>query len=107
MPLSAMGEDAFLDLVLELGAEDARMEDGAYGIETAPADFLRIRDEIEARDLPIASAALVMVPRNLVEPLPDVVPAVVQLLETLEELDDVQHVWANLEPDAFDAVAAR
>jgi len=107
VPLSAMSEDAVLDLVLELGAEDARIEDEAYAIETAPAELLRIRDEMEARELPVVSAALVMVPRNLVEPSPDAVPAVAQLIEALEDLDDVQQVWANIDPDVVDAHEAR
>ena len=94
----AMGEEAFLELALELGADDVSTEGGELELFTAVEDFNRVRDELERRGVPLVAKELAMIPDSTIEVAN---PAqVVRLIDALEDQDDVQHVWANLEVDA-------
>jgi YebC/PmpR family DNA-binding regulatory protein len=94
----AMGEEAFLELALELGADDVSTEGGELELFTAVEDFNRVRDELERRGVPLLAKELAMIPDSTIEVAN---PAqVVRLIDALEDQDDVQHVWANLAVDA-------
>jgi transcriptional/translational regulatory protein YebC/TACO1 len=92
-----MSEEAFMELALELGAEDVSVDEDVYEIVTAVADFNGIREELERREVPLAVKQLSMVPQTTVEVDPDNAPKLMQLIEALEDQDDVQNVWANFE----------
>lgn len=94
---AAMSEEELMELALELGVED--IETGElYELFTSPEDYARVREELAARDVPLAAAELAMIPQSTVE-LGDNTGAVLRLVEALEDHDDVQHVWANFEVD--------
>ena len=96
---SAMDEEKFMELALDLGADDVSIEDDHYEIIAAVEDFARIQDELERRGVPLAVKELSMVPQSTV-PLPgDRAAAVLRLMEALEDHDDVQKVWANFDVD--------
>jgi YebC/PmpR family DNA-binding regulatory protein len=96
---SAMDEEKFMELALDLGADDIATEEDHYEIFTAMEDFARIQEELERRGVPAAVKELAMIPQTTV-PLPsDRAGAVMRLMESLEDHDDVQKVWANLDVD--------
>lgn len=96
---SAMDEEKFMELALELGADDVAIEEDHYEVYTAVEDFARVQEELERRGVPPAAKELSMVPQNTV-PLPaDRSSAVLRLMESLEDHDDVQKVWANFDVD--------
>jgi YebC/PmpR family DNA-binding regulatory protein len=93
-----LDEEAFLELALELGVDDVSTEGGEFELFTAVEDFNRVRDELERRGVPLVAKELAMLPDAQLEvanPTP-----VVRLIDALEDHDDVQHVWSNLEIDA-------
>jgi YebC/PmpR family DNA-binding regulatory protein len=92
-------EDAALEAALEAGAEDFRREDDVYVVTTDPASFHAVKTALEARGLVPTEAELAMVPRNTVPVSGSDVETLFKLIETLEDLDDVQKVWANFEVD--------
>jgi YebC/PmpR family DNA-binding regulatory protein len=92
---SAMDEEAFMELALDLGADDIATGEEHYEIFTAIEDWNRVRDELEKRGLPVAVKELAMVPNNSMELPGDKVGGILRLLEALEDHDDVQKVWAN------------
>lgn len=93
----AMDEEAFLELALDLGVDDVSTEGGELEIYTAVEDYNRVREELERRELPLAAKELAMVPDSTIGVAN---PAqVLRLIDALEDQDDVQHVWANLEVD--------
>ena len=94
---SAMSEENFMELALELGAEDVSMDDQIYEILTAVEDFTTIKDELEKREIPLEVKTLAMVPQNTVEVDEEAAPRLIRLVEALEDQDDVQDVWANFE----------
>ena len=95
----AMDEERFMELALELGAEDMAVEQESYEIYTATEDFTTTQEELERRGVTVAAKELAMVPQTHVDVSPDRVNQVLRLVEALEDHDDVQHVWANLNID--------
>ena len=96
---TGLDEDKAMELVLEAGAEDLVHEDDAYIVTTDPAQFHLVRSALEEKRLKIEEAELAMVPRNTVRVEGADAQAVVKLVEALEDLDDVQKVWANFDVD--------
>lgn len=98
----ALDEDAAMEAALDAGAEDLRREDEQYVITTAPNDFHAVRTALESKGIRIAEAELAMVPKTTVRIEGRDAESLLKLLEELEELDDVQKVWANFDIDVAD-----
>ena len=93
-------EDAMLELALEAGAEDFRREDDVYIVTTDPTSFHAVQAALAAKKVIPTESELAMVPKNTVAVSgKDNVSSLLKLIDTLEELDDVQKVWANFEID--------
>ncbi|HSU82479.1 MAG TPA: YebC/PmpR family DNA-binding transcriptional regulator [Thermoanaerobaculia bacterium] len=103
---STMDEERFMELALELGADDVAIEEDVYEIYTPMEGFIGTQEELERRDVPTAAKELAMVPQTTLDVPPDKVNQVLRLMDALEDHDDVQKVWANLNIDA-NALAAR
>ena len=95
-------EDATLEAALEAGAEDFSREDDSYVVTTDPASFHAVKAALEARKIMPVEAELAMVPKNSVAVTGADVATLLKLIDTLEELDDVQKVWGNFEIDDAD-----
>lgn len=101
-------EDALLEIGLDSGADDVRLEGDLVTIVGAPTEFLPLKARLEARGLELASAELGYMPQVSV-PVSDKDAArkVLRLIDELEENDDVQSVYANYEiPDEWIAELA-
>jgi len=92
-------EDSLMEAVLEAGGEDLRREDDQYVVTTAPGDFHSVRGALQNKALPIVEAELAMVPKMTVKVEGRDAETLLRLIESLEELDDVQKVWANFDID--------
>src|SRR5438105_292388 len=97
-------EDSLMELVLDAGGEDLQREDAQYVITTAPDDFHAVRSTLQSKGLPIVEAELAMVPKTTVKVEGRDAETLLKLIESLEELDDVQKVWANFDIDVADLV---
>lgn len=96
---SAMDEESFMELALDLGAEDVAVHEDSYEIYSAVEGFQSVQDELERRGVPVLAKQLAMIPQTHVQVPGDRVNQFLRLVETLEDQDDVQHVWANAELD--------
>lgn len=93
-------EDELLGLALDAGAADLRRADGTFEITAAPGDLEGVRRALDARGVPIQSAEVTYVPQSTIRLEGKEAQQVLRLVEGLEELDDVQHVYANFDiPD--------
>ena len=92
-----MSEEGFMEVALELGADDISVEEETYEIFVRPEDYAGVRDELEHKEIALLAAELAMIPRSLIAVPGDKSPKVLRLMEALEEHDDVQHVWANFD----------
>jgi YebC/PmpR family DNA-binding regulatory protein len=89
-------EDKVLEVALDAGAEDVVSdEDGAIEVITAPADFEKVKDAIEAAGFKPELAEVTMRPENTIELTGDDAARMQKLLDVLEDLDDVQNVYHN------------
>lgn len=98
IPREAANEDLVMELALEAGAEDFKVEPEGYEILTDPAQFDAVQKSIEARGIRYDAAEVTSLPA-LTVPLsdPEQVAAVTRLIDALEEHDDVKEVYSNAE----------
>jgi YebC/PmpR family DNA-binding regulatory protein len=61
---AAMDEERFMELALELGAEDVEIEDDHYDVYTSLEDFAGVQEELERRRVPLAVKELALVPQT-------------------------------------------
>ena len=93
-------EDELLGLALDAGAADMRRADSVFEVTAAPQDLENVRRTLEGRGVPIQSAEVTYVPQSTIRLEGKDAQQVLRLVEGLEELDDVQHVYANFDiPD--------
>jgi YebC/PmpR family DNA-binding regulatory protein len=91
-------EDKVLEVALDAGAEDVVSdEDGAIEVITAPADFEKVKNAVEAAGFKPELAEVTMRPENTVELAGEDAARMQKLLDVLEDLDDVQNVYHNAE----------
>lgn len=88
-------EDQLMELALEAGADDVRLEGEHWEILSAPESHHAVLEALEKAGIPTASAEIGMIPKNLMEVDPKNLPGVMKLMEALEEHDDVQNVYTN------------
>jgi len=87
-------------MAIDAGAEDVEVEDKRVEVHTAPGDLERVRRTLEEMEVPVASAELSMIPKSTISLDDKQAGQVLKLLDTLEELDDVQRVYSNADfPD--------
>jgi YebC/PmpR family DNA-binding regulatory protein len=93
-------EDELLGLALDAGAADMRRADSVFEVTAAPQDLENVRRTLEGRGVPIQSAEVTYVPQSTIRLEGKDAQQVLRLVEGLEELDDVQTVYANFDiPD--------
>jgi YebC/PmpR family DNA-binding regulatory protein len=97
VPVEAIGEDALMEIVLESGAEDMTKEGKTYEIRTAVEDFDKVKTALEAKKIPIESAEISRLPSTYIKLEGKHAEQMLRLFDKLEELDDVQNVWANFD----------
>jgi YebC/PmpR family DNA-binding regulatory protein len=94
----AAGEDAVTEAAIEGGAEDVQpTDDGGFEIVTAPEDLAPVQKALEDAKIAYASAELTMLPQTTVEVAGREASQVLRLVDTLEDNDDVQKVYANFD----------
>jgi YebC/PmpR family DNA-binding regulatory protein len=92
-------EDLALQAI-DAGADDVKIEQSSVEIHTQPRDLEAVRKALEEQGVGILSAELLQVPKSLVSLDADSATQALKLLEKLEELDDLQHVFTNADfPD--------
>ena len=94
---SKVDEEQLLDITLEAGAEDMRESDGEFEVITAPSDFEEVKNAIDKAGLSYTFCELTMVPKNTVKVEGKKAQQMVNLMQALEDLDDVSHVYANFD----------
>jgi len=100
-------EDRLMEAALEAGAEDVvANSDGSFEVLTAPEEFTAVRDQLVAGGLEAADSEVTMRPETTSELDGEEGAKALRLIERLEDLDDVQHVYTNAEfqESAYEAV---
>jgi YebC/PmpR family DNA-binding regulatory protein len=85
---------------IDAGADDINLDADVYEIVTSPAAFIEVKNALEEAGVELESADLSMRPTTQVPVDEKQVGQLVRLIDTLEDLDDVQAVHANFDVDA-------
>ena len=114
-----LDEDTITEYALEAGADDVEVSDDVYEIYTAPEAFSDVRKYLEEKNAELMAAApkgkrndeeepkirfieaeVAMIPQNRVTLPEDKVATFLKMIDALEEHDDVQNVYHNVDlPD--------
>ena len=96
-------EEQLMELVLEAGAEDLKVEGEQATVTTSPSAFEAVKQALQRAHLAWESAELTMVPSSTVRvDDPAKAKMLLALLDALEDGDDSQHVFSNFDiPDAL------
>ena len=91
-------EDKLMDVVLNAGAEDMTRDGDQFEVLTDPASLPQVVEAIEKAGIKVADSEVRLVPDTYVS-LTDktAAKAVMKFVETLEDNDDVQNVYSNLD----------
>jgi len=95
-PSSAMNYDKAFELAIEAGAEDVTEEDDMIEIIGSVDTFKTIADLLHKAKVNPEDAELRMVPKQELELDMNDTLQVMRVIESLEEMDDVQNVYSNL-----------
>jgi len=98
VPAEGVDEDALMLAAAEGGADDVAGDGSSFEVTGAPEALRELRQAIEDAGFPVESAELTMLPKTTVELTEEsAARTLVKLVEALEELDDVQDVYANFD----------
>jgi len=89
-------DDIFM-MAIDAGAEDIEVSDEFVEVYTLPGDLHMVREGLIGSGLTVEDAELSQVPRTLMTLDEKETLQIMNMIETLEELDDVQEVYSNLD----------
>ncbi len=93
----APDEEELLLLVADAGGEDIEDNDEEFVVITAPADVMKVKDALVAAGVEVKGAELTMRPLTPVAVTVETAKKVMRLVDVLEDNDDVQEVYHNME----------
>jgi len=83
-------------LAIDAGADDVTVSDDLVEVYTRASDFQKVKEALESNGVTLNSAELSMVPKSLMELDEQDTVKAMTLIDALEELEDVQQVYSNL-----------
>ncbi|MDO9585343.1 MAG: YebC/PmpR family DNA-binding transcriptional regulator, partial [Syntrophales bacterium] len=90
-------EDTLMELALEAGAEDVKVEESEFQIITSPESFEEVKKAVDRKGIKYAEAKITMIPQNTVKLEEGKAEQMHKLMEKMEDNDDVQNVYANFD----------
>ena len=101
-----IAEDDLMEVALEAGADDMRLEDDVYEIVTQPASFEEVKKSLADQQIETDSAELTRIPKNTVKVGVKEAEQLLRLMDFLEDHDDVNNVYSNfdIEPDVLEKI---
>ena len=98
VPADGVDEDELMLAAAEGGAEDVEQDGSSFQVTTDPEALNEVRAALESAGFAIESAEATMVPKTTIDVAEEsTARKVMHLIEALEDLDDVQEVYANFD----------
>ncbi len=92
-----LDEDVIMEYALDAGADDFIAEDDAFEVQTSVANFSTVRKYLEEKGLTFFKAQIEMVSQNMITLDGEDLAKFQRLVDALEDLDDVQEVYHNVD----------
>lgn len=96
IPLNGHDPDKLFELALEAGAEDIVIGEDQVEVYSKVADFQRVQEALSKSNIEMETAEISMIPTTTVDLPIDQGLKVMALVDALDELDDVEKVFTNL-----------
>ena len=96
-PIEIADAEAMFDVALEAGANNVESEDDTHIITTSSENFNAVRENIEQQFLAPEEAGLIWQPQNSISVEEANALTLLKLFDALDEIEDVQNVFANFE----------
>ena len=91
-------EEELMTFVLDLDIEDFKSEEDGYVIETDPLNFISVKEALENNNYnEFLTSEVTYVADNNISLDDETMERAISLIETLEDIDDVQNVYHNLD----------
>jgi YebC/PmpR family DNA-binding regulatory protein len=103
---SAKSEEELFDIAIEGGADDVRDDGDNVEIITSPENFESVQSAIKSAGIEPQVAEVSMVPQNYIKLEGSSAQQMLRLMESMEDHDDVQKVYANFDIDEAEMAAA-
>lgn len=94
---AALDEDTLMEYCLECEAEDYVIEDDVYEVYTTSENWSTARKYFEEKGVSFIEAEVKMIPQSYITLDNEKVATFTKMLDKLEELDDVQNIYHNVE----------
>jgi YebC/PmpR family DNA-binding regulatory protein len=94
---SRVDEEKLMNAALEAGAQDVQETEKEFEVQTDPGDFEGVKKKLEDAKLQPSYSEVTMVPQNTIRLTGKEAQQMIRLMESLEDSDDVQHVYANFD----------
>ena len=104
VPKGGLSEDDLMLAVLDAGAEEINDLGDTFEVVSEPTDLIAVRTALQDADIAYDSAESSLVPTMTVPVDEDGARKVFKVIDALEDCDDVQNVYANV--DVSDEVMA-
>lgn len=95
-------EDQIMEAAIDAGADDVVNEDGTLVVYTDPNDFESVLNAMTAKGFETLGAEISMVPDSYISIDDETAAKVQRLIDKLEENEDVQNVYHNIELPEMD-----
>lgn len=102
VPAEGYTEEEIFEKALEAGAEDVNAEGEVFLIYTDPTELHSVVAALEKANVAFEEAKLTMVPKTTLEVDGKVARQIFKLIEMLEDSDDVQQVYSNVDVSEAD-----
>ena len=103
---TAKPEEELFDIAIEGGADDVRDDGDNVEIITSPENFESVQSAIKSAGIEPQVAEVSMIPQNYIKLEGSSAQQMLRLMESMEDHDDVQKVYANFDIDEADMAAA-
>ena len=93
---AAADEDTLMAQALDAGAEDIKRDGANFQVTCDPASFNSVKENLEKQGVKFVDATLTKLPKGVQDVDTEKGQQVMRLIEALDDHDDVQNVYTNL-----------
>jgi YebC/PmpR family DNA-binding regulatory protein len=97
IPTQGLTEDDVMELALEAGAQDVKLDGETFEVTTEPSDFEAVRKSIEDKGWKIEFSEVTMIPQNTVKLEGKKAEQMLKMMDALDDNEDLQRVFANFD----------
>src|SRR5437763_1653033 len=96
IPAEGVDEDTLMGVALDAGADDLKRSGSTYDITCDPSVFSKVQEALQKNNIPTLVSEISQVGKAPIDADAETAKKVVRLMEALDDHDDVQNVYSDL-----------